>query len=131
MSCEFILSYYNARHTSQGHKKMKNKAVKIGILATIFPHIFCCGIPMALAIIGLIAPDAAHFHLLPHWMEPWLFVFSGLMLGLSWWMVMRDCECECHNCNNAKSHKTQKIILGVISVMFIISLVLHMISHHH
>ena len=37
---------------------MKNKAVKIGIIATIAPHIFCCGIPMLLAIIGLIAPDS-------------------------------------------------------------------------
>ena len=31
--------------------------VKIGIIATIAPHIFCCGIPMLLAVIGLIAPD--------------------------------------------------------------------------
>lgn len=110
---------------------MKNKAVKIGIIATIAPHIFCCGIPMILAIIGLIAPDAAHFHILPHWLEPWLFVFSGVMLGLSWYLVMRDCECACAHCDKNNSHKTQKIILGVITVAFIISLILHIVSHNH
>lgn len=110
---------------------MKNKAVKLGIIATIAPHIFCCGIPMALAIVGLIAPDMAHFHILPHWMEPWLFVFSGIMLGISWWLIRRDCGCECEHCDGGKSHKTQKIILGIITVIFIASLILHLMSHHH
>jgi hypothetical protein len=110
---------------------MKNKAVKIGLIATIAPHIFCCGLPMLLAIIGLIAPDAAHFHLLPHWLEPWLFVFSGIMLIISWWLILRDCGCKCEHCDTVnKSHKTQKILLGGITVVFIISLILHFVSHH-
>ena len=109
---------------------MKNKAVKIGIIATIAPHIFCCGMPLILAIMGLVAPDVAHFHILPHWMEPWLFVFSGGMLGLSWWMVMRDCKCECEHCDGSKAHRAQKIILGTISTIFVLSLILHLISHH-
>lgn len=110
---------------------MKNKAIKIGIIATIAPHIFCCGIPMILAIVGLIAPDMAHFHILPHWMEPWLFVFSGLMLALSWCMVKRDCGCECNQCGGTHAHRIQKIILGIISAIFIISLILHFMSHNH
>ena len=110
---------------------MTNKAIKFGILATIFPHIFCCGIPMALAIVGLIAPDAAHFHILPHWMEPWLFVFSGGMLVLSWYLISRDCRCGCEHCGGNKSHKSQKIILGIITLAFVVSLILHFISHHH
>lgn len=109
---------------------MKNKAVNIGIIATVAPHIFCCGVPMVLALVGLIAPDAAHFHILPHWMEPWLFVFSGIMLGISWWMVLRTCECECDHCGGNKSHRTQKVILGVISAIFVFSLILHIMSHH-
>ncbi|MDW2994911.1 MAG: hypothetical protein R8N24_02705 [Alphaproteobacteria bacterium] len=108
---------------------MKNKAVKIGIWATIAPHIFCCGIPMLLAVVGLVAPDVAHFHLLPHWMEPWLFVFSGIMLGVSWWMVSHSCKCDC-DCCAAKSHRRQKIIMAIITVVFIVSLVLHIFSHH-
>ena len=110
---------------------MKNKAVKIGILATVLPHIFCCGIPMLLAIVGLIAPDAAHFHILPHWLEPWLFVFSGLMLVLSWYLVFRDCRCSCGYCGTHKSHIVQKIIVGVITVLFVLSLLLHILSHAH
>ena len=109
---------------------MKNKAVKLGIIATLVPHIFCCGIPMLLAIIGLIAPDMAHFHLLPHWLEPWLFIFSGGMLVLSWWLVLRDCKCACSHCDGNKSHHVQKILLGIITAMFIISIVLHVMSHH-
>lgn len=109
---------------------MKNKAVKIGVVATILPHIFCCGLPMVLAIVGLIAPDAAHFHLLPHWLEPWLFVFSGAMLAFSWWLVVRDCHCSCHHCSGGTSHRGPKILLGIITVAFIISLLLHIVSHH-
>ncbi|MBQ4069828.1 MAG: hypothetical protein IJD52_00425 [Alphaproteobacteria bacterium] len=109
---------------------MKNKAIKIGIIASILPHVFCCGIPMALAIIGLIAPDAAHFHLLPHWMEPWLFVFSGLMLVLSWYLIARDCRCACAHCDGTHTHRPQKIILGIITALFIISIILHLASHH-
>ena len=110
---------------------MKNKAVKIGIVASIVPHIFCCGVPMLLAVIGLIAPDAAHFHILPHWMEPWLFIFSGCMLVLSWYLVGRDCGCDCDGCGGGRAHRTQKILLGVITALFIISLILHFASHHH
>lgn len=108
---------------------MKNRAVKFGLVATIAPHIFCCGLPMVLAIVGLVAPDAAHFHIIPHEWEPFLFIFSGAMLVLSWWMLWHDCECDCEKCGK-KSHRTQKIILSVITVLFIISLILHMISHH-
>lgn len=110
---------------------MKNKVVKLGIIATIAPHIFCCGIPMILAVIGLVAPDMAHFHILPHWMEPWLFVFSGAMLGLSWYLVWRDCSCQCSHCNKNTSHKGQKITLTIITFVFIVSLILHFLSHNH
>lgn len=108
---------------------MKNKAVKIGLIATILPHIFCCGLPIALSVIGLIAPDAAHFHIIPHWMEPWIFVFSGAMLALSWYLVMRECRCACEHCHGAPAHKTQKIILAVITIIFCISIILHLAAH--
>lgn len=110
---------------------MKNKAVKISIAATILPHIFCCGLPIALSIIGLVAPEVAHFHLIPHWLEPWIFIFSGLMLCLSWYLIFRDCHCECDHCNTHGGHKTQKIILTVITLIFVISVALHFVAHHH
>ena len=107
---------------------MKNKAVKLGIIASILPHLFCCVLPIVLSIIGLVAPEIAHTEFIPEWIEPWLFVFSALMLGLSWVLVLRDCPCA--ECDEDKSHKTQKIILSVISVLFVISLLLHILSHN-
>lgn len=86
---------------------------------------------MVLALVGLIAPDMAHFHILPHWLEPWLFVFSGAILGLSWYLVARDCKCACEHCGGNRTHRVQKIILGVISAIFVVSLILHLISHSH
>lgn len=106
---------------------MKNKAVKIGIIASILPHLFCCVLPIVLSLVGLFAPEIAHSSFVPEWVEPWLFVFSALMLGLSWVLVLRDCPCA--KCGEEKSHKRQKIVLSVITILFIISIVLHMLSH--
>ena len=111
---------------------MKNKAVKIGIIASILPHLFCCVLPIVLSLVGLFAPEFAHSEIVPHWVEPWLFGFSGLMLCVSWYLVLRDCKCECEHCHDdhGHSHRTQKIIVAVITVIFIISLILHLIAHH-
>ena len=106
---------------------MKNKALKIGIIASILPHLFCCVLPICLSVIGLVAPEIAHSSFVPEWVEPWLFVFSALMLLLSWWLVMRDCPCA--ECESDKSHKNQKIILTVVTVLFIVSIILHISVH--
>ena len=108
---------------------MKNKAVKFGLIASILPHLFCCVLPIVLSVIGLFAPEIAHSPLIPEWVEPWLFVFSSLMLGLSWILVLGDCPCA--ECDEEKSHKKQKIILSVITVLFVISIILHLVSHGH
>lgn len=109
---------------------MKNKAVKIGIIASLLPHLFCCGLPIALSLIGLFAPEIAHTEIIPHWVEPWLFVFSGAMLVLSWYLIIRDCKCDCEHCHGPHSHRTQKIILAIITIIFIISIVLHIFAHN-
>lgn len=110
---------------------MKNKAVHIGIIASILPHIFCCGVPILLSIISLFAPELAHSDaFIPEWLEPWIFVFSAGMLGLSWVLVMRECRCACDHCHGNKTHKTQKIILAVITIIFIISILLHVAAHN-
>lgn len=108
-------------------KTMKNKAVKIGIVASILPHLFCCVLPIVLSLIGLFAPEVAHTSFIPESVEPWIFVFSALMLLLSWVLVWRDCPCA--ECESEKSHKTQKIILSVITVVFILSILLHIFAH--
>ena len=108
---------------------MKNKAVKFGIVASILPHLFCCVLPIVLSVVGLVAPEIAHTPFIPEWIEPWLFVFSSLMLGVSWILVLRDCPCA--ECDDEKTHKKQKIILCVITALFIISVILHMFAHEH
>ena len=111
---------------------MKNKAVKFGIIATLLPHLFCCVLPIVLAILSLFAPEVTHFsYFIPEWIEPWLFVFSALMLGLSWVVVIRDCPCKCDTCDKDNNHHTpQKIILGIITVLFVVSVLLHILAHH-
>lgn len=108
---------------------MKNKAVKLSLIATVLPHVFCCGLPIALSLVGLVAPDVAHFHIIPHWMEPWVFVASGAMLAVSWLMILRDCGCACDHCHGGHSHRTQKIILAVITAVFVFSVILHLFVH--
>nr|MBQ0091527.1 hypothetical protein [Candidatus Enterousia merdequi] len=109
---------------------MKNKAVKIGIIASLLPHLFCCVLPIVISVVGLFAPEIAHTSFIPEWIEPWLFVFSALMLGLSWVLTLQSCPCSEHR-HGEKSHKTQKIILSVITVIFVVSIILHVLAHGH
>ena len=112
---------------NQKETQMKNKAIKIGIIASVLPHLFCCVLPIVLSLIGLFAPEFAHTSFVPKWIEPWLFVFSALMLGLSWILVLHDCPCA--ECDDEKNHKTQKIFLSVITTLFVVSVLLHIFAH--
>lgn len=112
---------------SKGQIEMKNKAIKLGIVASILPHLFCCVLPIVLSLIGLFAPEMAHTSFIPESVEPWIFVFSALMLCLSWILVYQDCPCS--ECGEKKIHKKQKIILSVVTVLFVISVALHLLSH--
>ena len=107
---------------------MKNKAVKIGIVASVLPHLFCCVLPIILSLVGLFAPEIAHSSFIPQWIEPWIFAFSLLMLGLSWFLVLHDCPCA--ECDEEKAHKKQKVILSVITILFIVSIILHIFNHY-
>jgi len=109
---------------------MSKKAVSIGIVASILPHLFCCVLPIVLSVVGLFAPEFAHANFMPEWLEPWLFVFSAAMLVLSWVLVVRECRCECDHCHGEHSHHTSKIILATITVLFVVSTILHLIAHH-
>jgi hypothetical protein len=101
---------------------MKYKAVKIGFIASLLPHLFCCVLPILLSAIGLVAPGAAHIHIIPHYLEPWLFLFSALMLGLSWILVLRECRCGCDSCAKPKGHRIQKIILLCATAVFVLNI---------
>lgn len=118
-----------SQHNKPKGNEMKNKAVKIGVIASLLPHLFCCVLPIVLSLIGLFAPEVSHTTFISERAEPWLFVFSGLMLCLSWILVVR--ECPCNECGEKNMHKKQKIILSVITILFVLSVLLHIISHNH
>lgn len=109
---------------------MKNKVIKLGIIATILPHLFCCVLPIVLSVISLFFPVEAHWHVIPHDFEPVLFMFSAIMLMISWYLVLFNCKCKCEHCEKPENHKTQKIILACITLLFIISIVIHLFAHH-
>ena len=109
---------------------MKNRAVKIGIIAGILPHLFCCVLPVVLGLIGLVAPGALEHDFIPIGAEKWLFVFSGLMLSLSWIMYFSNRECDCQHCDATHHHHVQMIILICITILTIGGIVAHLFLHH-
>lgn len=109
---------------------MKNRAVKIGIIAGLLPHMFCCVLPVVLGLVGMIAPDIADHEIIPESAEIWLFIFSGLMLILSWLMYFMNHDCECDHCDATHHHRTQRIILIIITIATIAGIAMHLIFHH-
>ena len=106
------------------------KIFSLGAIALLLPHLFCCVLPAVLAFLAMIAPmnHAAEFHFIPHGWEPWLLGASAVMLGISWFLVLRRCNCDCDNCKE-RGHRAQKIILGVATTLFVFSLLVHIFWH--
>lgn len=111
-------------------KNMKNKAIKYGIIAGILPHLFCCVLPVVLGLVGLIAPGIADHEIVPEYAEKWLFIFSGLMLVLSWITYFNNRDCNCEHCNNNHHHRTQLIILICITILTAFGIITHLLLHH-
>lgn len=109
---------------------MKNKAIKFGIIAGILPHLFCCVLPVVLGLVGLVAPGIADHELIPESIEKWVFVFSVLMLVLSWIMYFNNRDCKCPHCNETHHHRIQLIILICITVLSLFGIISHIVLHH-
>ncbi len=109
---------------------MKNKAIKFGIIAGILPHLFCCVLPVVLGLVGLVAPGIADHELIPESVEKWVFVFSGLMLILSWILYFNNRDCDCKHCNETHHHRIQLIILICITVLSLFGIITHIALHH-
>lgn len=110
--------------------KKKNRAIGLGIIAGILPHLFCCVLPVVLGIVGMVAPDFADHKIIPEQAEIWLFIFSGIMLTLSWVIYFHNHDCDCEHCGETHHHRTQRIILIVITILTIAGIVAHIINHH-
>ena len=109
---------------------MKNKAIKFGIIAGILPHLFCCVLPVVLGLVGLVAPGIADHELIPESVEKWVFVFSGLMLILSWIMYFNNRDCDCKHCSETHHHRIQLIILICITILSLFGIITHIALHH-
>ena len=110
--------------------KKKNRAIGLGIIAGILPHLFCCVLPVVLGIIGMIAPDFADHRVISKDAEIWLFIFSGVMLTMSWIMYFDRQDCNCEHCDATHHHRIQKIILIIITILTIAGIATHIINHH-
>ncbi|MCL2538081.1 MAG: hypothetical protein FWF34_02225 [Alphaproteobacteria bacterium] len=108
-----------------------SKILGLGVIALVAPHLFCCGVPILMAVMSLVAPGAHiwHFHLIPDRWMPAVFVASVIMLAIGYYFAFRSHkECKDHNHN----HKAQKIIIYIATALFIVSIVLHFfIGHTH
>ena len=109
---------------------MKNRALKYGIIAGILPHLFCCVLPVVLGLVGLVAPGVADHEFIPESAEKWLFIFSGLMLALSWITYFNNRNCDCRHCDETHHHRVQMIILICITILTIAGIVTHLFLHH-
>jgi len=110
--------------------KKRNRAIGLGIVAGILPHLFCCVLPVVLGVVGMVAPDFADHSVIPESAEIWLFIFSGVMLALSWIMYFDRHDCNCEHCGATHHHRAQKIILIVITILTIAGIVAHIVNHH-
>ncbi|MBN2676141.1 MAG: hypothetical protein JXR30_02705 [Alphaproteobacteria bacterium] len=92
-----------------------------GGLLAIFAHVFCCGIPALLsllgggAVAGGLAAGASHTHWIEEFREP-LFVLGGIFILLSFWSLWKNRHSCPIDSNCAKTKKWSKIIL-ILSVI--------------
>jgi hypothetical protein len=106
------------------------------ILATIFSHFLCCGLPVLVNILALVAgvgvfsamvPWVDQMHEVLHQYEAILLAFSALALGFGYFVhrasAKRDCATESCNHEPCEPKKRQsRIILIVASVLFLVNL---------
>lgn len=119
------------KHPKHSHNDTPELSEKIAFLApilAIFMHIFCCGIPLTLAILSGVfgvAINIPFFDEHEH-TEIFIFTFSAILLIISYILYFRSKDC-CHTHKKRKFYN--KIILIVATVIFIASSIIHLIGH--
>lgn len=117
--------------------------IHFGVLLSQLSHIFCCGLPVVVAVLSLISgagllgalPGVVeHYHEILHdWEEP-ILVFSGAMLALGWGLDIQARKVDCHDtgCEHppcAPVKTKAHIILKLATVLFFVNLAVLMFSH--
>lgn len=113
------------KHIHKHDIEAKERFVFIAPLLAVGMHIFCCGIPITLALLsGLfgISPTIPFFEETPY-LDFYIFTFSGILLALSFFFYLRTKSC----CPEHKRRKhLNKIVLLIATAIFFISLFLHL-----
>jgi hypothetical protein len=129
-------------------KKLKDREhiVHVVTLATVLGHLFCCGLPMGSALLGVFAgvgvlsPVIPALHEVLHDFEVPLLVFSGAMVGLGWALQHHGSHVDCHDsgchhapCGTRKKQASKLLLLatGLFVVNLVLVLDLLELLHHH
>ena len=114
-------------------------------MVSVLGHVFCCGLPMVLGLVSLLAGMGAMAHSFPglhnlhnfvHAHEGLLIGFSMFMLALGWGFQIHANKVDCHDtgCSHPpcepKKSKASKLLL-VATVLFLLNaLNILFLSHH-
>jgi hypothetical protein len=116
-------------------KKIKKheRVVHVITLATVFGHLFCCGLPLAIAVLGLFAGLGALSPVIPvihdalHDFEKPLLMLSAVLVALGWAVYYHGSHVDCHEsgchhppCGTQKKRASRLLILA--TVLFVINM---------
>lgn len=118
------------KHKHNHDTDLSDKFGRYAPLVAIFMHVFCCGIPLTIAILSALGLTISLPFIEHHEnYEIYIFIFSGTLLLLSFVVYKRGCKNNC--CiEHKKVQHTNKIILIIASALFFISLIMHLSGNH-
>lgn len=114
------------------------------IVVSASSHIFCCVLPTAVSLLGLVTgvgmissslPWFEHVHHVIHRYETPLLVFSGMMLALGWGVQMYSQHIDCHDtgCTHgscAPQKKRAALILYIATGLFVFNILSFLFLAH-
>ncbi|MDR1693868.1 MAG: hypothetical protein LBR70_01555 [Lactobacillaceae bacterium] len=118
------------KHQNHNEKvELSEKVAFLAPIAAIFMHTFCCGIPLALAVLSGVFGVAVNIPFIEksETSEIFVFVFSAILLGISYVLYFRSKDC-CHTHKKRKFYN--KIILIAATALFAISAIIHLIGYY-
>lgn len=118
------------KHQHNDKAELSEKIAFFAPLLAIFMHFFCCGIPITLALLSGVFGVYLNIPFLEEneHAEIYIFIFSGALLILSYFLYFRSKEC-CHTHKKRKFYN--KIILIVATVLFFASALIHILGHYN
>jgi hypothetical protein len=100
---------------------MKDKFLNWSAWGATLLHVITCGIPTVMALFGLALP----FFSIPRTVMIGLLIISGGLIAGSFMAYRTSCACGC----DAKAKKWQKINLAIVSTLYTITLLGHLLGN--